>query len=102
MGVVLDEKAISGKERDILAAIAEATEPDRIEIEKGLSLIAVVGRGMIKTPGTASRVFTAVARAGINIRMIDQGSSELNIILAVDERDFERAIDTIYREFVHA
>jgi len=102
MGVVLDEKAISGKERDILAAIAEATEPDHIEIEKGLSLIAVVGRGMIKTPGTASRVFTAVARAGINIRMIDQGSSELNIILAVDERDFERAIDTIYREFVHA
>ena len=84
------------------SAIARATEPDHIEIEKGLSLIAVVGRGMIKTPGTASRVFAAVARAGINVRMIDQGSSELNIILAVEEKDFERAIDTIYREFIHA
>lgn len=102
MGVVLDEKVIAGKEREILAAIARATEPDHIEIEKGLSLIAVVGRGMIKTPGTASRVFAAVARAGINVRMIDQGSSELNIILAVEEKDFERAIDTIYREFIHA
>ena len=57
---------------------------------------------MIKTPGTASRVFAAVARAGINVRMIDQGSSELNIILAVEEKDFDRAIDTIYREFIHA
>lgn len=102
MGVVLDEKVIAGKEREILAAIARATEPDHIEIEKGLSLIAVVGRGMIKTPGTASRVFAAVARAGINVRMIDQGSSELNIILAVEEKDFDRAIDTIYREFIHA
>ena len=100
MGVVIDQKAIGGREREILSEIARATNPDKIEIERDLALIAVVGRGMIKTPGTASRVFSAVASAGINIRMIDQGSSELNIIIGVEEKDFEKAIETVYRAFV--
>ena len=65
-------------------------------------MLAVVGRGMRKMRGTAARVCAALAHANINIRMIDQGSSELNIILAVEEKDFDRAIDTIYREFIHA
>ena len=100
MGVVIDQKAIGGREREILSEIARATNPDKIEIERNLALIAVVGRGMIKTTGTASRVFSAVASAGINIRMIDQGSSELNIIIGVEEKDFEKAIETVYRAFV--
>lgn len=100
MGVVIDQKAIGGREREILSEIARATNPDKIEIERDLALIAVVGRGMIKTTGTASRVFSAVASAGINIRMIDQGSSELNIIIGVEEKDFEKAIETVYRAFV--
>ena len=74
--------------------------PDSISVEGGLALIAVVGRGMVKAKGTAARVFRAVADASVNIRMIDQGSCELNIILGVDESDFERAMNAIYAEFM--
>jgi len=73
--------------------------PDSIEYQKSLSLIAVVGRGMVRTKGTAARVFAAVAEAGVNIRMIDQGSSELNIIIGVNDSDFERAMRAIYEAF---
>ncbi|MBP0990041.1 MAG: ACT domain-containing protein, partial [Oscillospiraceae bacterium] len=72
---------------------------DKIEIESSLALIAVVGRGMVKSKGSAARIFSAVANAGVNIRMIDQGSSELNIILGVSEEDFETAIRAIYSAF---
>ena len=64
-----------------------------------LALIAVVGRGMVKAKGTAARVFDAISRADVNIRMIDQGSSEFNIIIGVDAKDFERAQKAIYAEF---
>jgi aspartate kinase len=76
------------------------TKPDSISIEDGLALIAVVGRGMIKAKGTAARVFAALSGAGINIRMIDQGSSELNIVVGVEEHDFKDALSAIYNEFV--
>ena len=74
-------------------------KPDSIQYQKSLALIAVVGRGMVRTKGTAARVFTAVAEAGVNIRMIDQGSSELNIIIGVNDGDFERAMRAIYNAF---
>jgi aspartate kinase len=74
--------------------------PDSIDYQKSLSLIAVVGRGMIRTKGTAARVFRAVAEAGVNVRMIDQGSSELNIIVGVNNADFSRAVRAIYAAFV--
>jgi len=73
--------------------------PDSIEYQRSLSLIAVVGRGMIRTKGTAARVFKAVADAGVNVRMIDQGSSELNIIIGVNDSDFEKAMQAIYSAF---
>ena len=73
--------------------------PDSIEYQRSLSLIAVVGRGMIRTKGTAARVFGAVADAGVNVRMIDQGSSELNIIIGVNDSDFEKAMQAIYDAF---
>ena len=73
---------------------------DHVEIMDGLCLIAVVGRGMVKAKGTAARVFNAVSTAGVNIRMIDQGSSELNIILGVDEDAYETALAAIFKEFV--
>ena len=73
--------------------------PDSIEYQKSLSLIAVVGRGMVRTKGTAARVFKAISEAGVNIRMIDQGSSELNIIIGVNDSDFERAMGAIYNAF---
>ena len=60
----------------------------------------MVGRGMVKAKGTAARVFDAISNSGVNIRMIDQGSCELNIIVGIDEHDFETAIKAIYSEFV--
>lgn len=100
MSVVVAENAIKGRERELLSRISALVSPDNIDIEKGIALIAVVGRGMIRTQGTACRVFDALAREGINIRMIDQGSSELNIIIGVEEHDFGSAIRTVYNEFV--
>lgn len=73
--------------------------PDSIEYQKSLSLIAVVGRGMIRTKGTAAKVFRAIADADVNVRMIDQGSSELNIIIGVNDSDFEKAMQGIYNAF---
>ena len=76
--------------------------PDSIETEDGIALIAVVGRGMCRTRGVAARIFAALAHAHINVRMIDQGSSELNVIVAVKETDFEQAIRCIYEMFVNS
>ena len=101
MCVVINSEDIKGREREILGAISKSINPDNLELEGSLALIAVVGRGMAGMPGTASRVFTALAREGINISMIDQGSSELNIIIGVHESNFETAIRCIYSEFNH-
>ena len=75
-------------------------EPDSIDLEADLSLIAVVGRGMKSTRGTAGRIFSALAHANVNVKMIDQGSSELNVIIGVSNEDFEQAIKAIYDIFV--
>ena len=75
-------------------------DEDELNVEDNLALIAVVGRGMVKARGTAARVFAAVSDAGVNIKMIDQGSSELNIIIGIEEHDFNTAIEAIYNEFV--
>lgn len=99
MSVVLNTEAIKGKRDDITREIFKVCSPDTFTIEDGISLIAVVGRGMVKTKGVAARMLTAVYNAGINIRMIDQGSSEINIIIAVDECDYESALKAIYTEF---
>lgn len=100
MSVVLNTHDISEHKKAIIESICESVNPDSVSIEDGLALVAVVGRAMAKTKGTAYRVFKAVAEAGINVKMIDQGSSELNIILGVDESDFDAALNAIYAEFV--
>ena len=84
----------------MIAGINRRARPDSIVSEDGLALLAVVGRGMVKAKGTAARIFSAISEADINIRMIDQGSSELSIIVGVDERDLEKALNAIYDEFV--
>ncbi len=99
MCVVIAEKEIKGKEKEILTRIAKEVNPDNMDIETDIGLIAVVGRGMISKPGTAHRIFKAIAADNINVRMIDQGSSELNIIIGVYEKDFGRTIELIYNEF---
>ncbi len=98
--VVLNRNDMVDRENELIAAMQKAVEPDRIHLVENLCLIAVVGRGMISSPGTAARLFSALAKKGINIRMIDQGSSELNIIVALNEKDYESALQAIYSEFV--
>ncbi len=100
MSVVVNSHDIIGKRDFLLTEVCRLTEPDTIEIEDNLALIAVVGRSMVKAKGTAARIFSSLADASINIKMIDQGSSELNIIIGVDEADYLAAMQTIYSEFV--
>lgn len=88
------------KEQKVVAGLHRLTRPDSIDIESDLALIAVVGRGMRSTRGTAGRIFSALAHANVNVKMIDQGSSELNIIIGVSDNDFEAAIKAIYDMFV--
>lgn len=100
MTVVVHADEFMNKEQSVVSAIHRLVEPDSVEIESGLALIAVVGRGMKSASGTASKVFTALSNKGINIRMIDQGSSELNIIIGVKNSDFDNAIKAIYDTFI--
>ena len=102
MTIVVHADEFIDKEQSVVSAIHRLAEPDSVEIESGLALIAVVGRGMKSASGTAGKLFTALANKGINIKMIDQGSSELNIIIGVENRDFETAIKAIYDIFVVA
>ncbi|MBQ8094386.1 MAG: aspartate kinase [Clostridia bacterium] len=100
MCVVVHEDALIGKKEKLVARIHELCQPDSVEIHSGLALIATVGRGMVRSKGVSACLFNALAKAGVNIRLIDQGSSELNIIVGVDNLDFENAVRAIYRAFV--
>ncbi|MDO5132490.1 MAG: aspartate kinase [Eubacteriales bacterium] len=100
MTIVVHADEFIEKEQRVVSAIHRLAKPDSIEIESDLALIAVVGRGMKSTRGTAGRIFSALAHAHVNVRMIDQGSSELNIIIGVENRDFETALQAIYDIFV--
>jgi len=101
MTLIIADTEIGGKLQELVGGIREAVSPDRLEIQSDLALIATVGHGMAYKPGTASRLFTALSRVGVNIKMIDQGSSELNIIVAVAGEDYEKAINAIYEEFIN-
>ena len=101
MTVYVNQHEFEEHEQLILSEIRRLCEPDVIELETDLALIAVVGRGMKKNKGIAARVFAALAHSGINIRMIDQGSSEMNIIIGVDGKDFESSVQAIYDVFVN-
>ncbi len=100
MTVVVHESEFMDKEQQVVSEIHRLANPDTIEIESDLALIAVVGRGMKAQRGTSGRIFSALAHAHVNVRMIDQGSSELNIIIGVENSDYERAIRAIYAIFV--
>lgn len=100
MTVYVHQDEFEEKEQQVIAGIHRAVQPDFVEMEEDLALIAVVGRGMRSTRGTAGRIFSALAHANVNVKMIDQGSSELNIIIGVENRDFETAVKAIYDIFV--
>ena len=102
MTVFVHQDEFMDKEQKVVSAIHRLVNPDSIDIEADLALIAVVGRGMKSTRGTAGRIFSALAHANVNVKMIDQGSSELNIIIGVANEDYETAIKAIYDIFVLA
>lgn len=100
MTILVHQDEFINKEQSVVSEIHRLTHPDSIDIESELALIAVVGRGMKSSRGTAGRIFAALAHANVNVKMIDQGSSELNIIIGVRNEDFEAAIEAIYNIFV--
>ena len=100
MCVVVHHDALQKCREAIINRIVELAEPDTITIHDNMAVIATVGRGMVHNCGTAARLFGAMSRSGINVRMIDQGSSELSIIVGVNDSDFEQTIRAIYHEFV--
>lgn len=100
MTIFIHQDEFQEKEQKVIAGIHRAVEPDLLELESDLALIAVVGRGMKSTRGTSGRIFSALSHANVNVKMIDQGSSELNIIIGVRNHDFEEAIKAIYDIFV--
>ncbi len=101
MSVIVKSSELAGRLEYILNDICQEAAPDSINAEDGIALIAVVGRAMVKSKGTAAKVFKAIAEADVNVKMIDQGSDELNIIIGIEESDFEKAVRAIYKEFVN-
>lgn len=102
MSITLDSKQLEPVRDKVIAEIRKAAAPDHIEIEDGIALLAVVGRRMKNTRGTVARIFASMAHARINVKMIDQGSSELNVIIGVSEHDLPEAIRRIYDMFINS
>ncbi len=100
MSIVVSTDVLEDRREKIVTSINRSVRPDHIFIEDNLALLAVVGRAMVKAKGTAARVFDAISNAGVNIRMIDQGSSEISIIVGIEAHELNRALDAIYAEFV--
>ena len=100
VSVIVEAKWLEGRVEQVLDEIRRTMEPDEIDYVPGIALIAIVGEEMARTPGIAARVFTALAAAGVNVRLINQGASELNIIVGVAPEDYPTAVRAIYGAFV--
>jgi aspartate kinase len=100
MCVVIDQKNFEPVENVVLQEIRNHCDPDAIDVERNLALIATVGHGMSRRIGVSSRLFTALANAGVNVRIIDQGASEISIIVGVDAADLGKGLRAIYDAFV--
>ncbi|MDR1247406.1 MAG: aspartate kinase [Clostridiales Family XIII bacterium] len=100
VSIVIAKKYLADKLPEIIEEFERKLRPDSIEIFEDMALIATVGKGMAARPGVSATLFSALYEAGVNIRMIDQGSSEMNIIVGVENKDFEVAIRAIYKAFV--
>ena len=99
MSVIVDAGDFRAKRSEILERVHDRLAPDALIVDTEIALIAVVGLGMVYRKGVAARLFSALADADVNIRMIDQGSSEINIIVGVDESDYEKAVKALYDAF---
>ncbi|WIF95808.1 aspartate kinase [Caminicella sporogenes] len=101
ISLIIESSKLENKIDKIINEINKQCKPDSIDIYENIALIATVGHGMAYTPGIAAKLFSAVAKANVNVRMIDQGSSEINIIIGVENKDFEKAVKAIYNAFVN-
>jgi aspartate kinase len=99
ISVIVEDRELDGMDALVLEDIRRQLQPDHIGIERDLALIAIVGEGMARTVGIAARIFTALAGAGVNVRIINQGASEINIIVGVAAADYQRAVRALYRAF---
>ena len=97
--VVVSDSELKNKKERIVDEIKRACNPDSIVVHPNMALIATVGKGMAKTKGVAAKIFGALAEANVNIRMIDQGSSEMNILVGIENDNFEKGIKAIYEAF---
>lgn len=100
VSLVIDDNELEDKLDTILDEINSQCSPDTLIVYPNMALIAVVGSGMIRTKGVSAKVFGALSKNNVNIRMINQGSSELSIIVGIENDDFERAINSVYDAFV--
>jgi aspartate kinase len=100
MSLVIADAQLNDKLEKLLAGIRQECQPDSLDVYPNMALVATVGRGMAHIPGMASKLFSALAKAHINVRMIDQGSSEINIIVGVETADFDNAVRAVYEAFV--
>jgi aspartate kinase len=100
ISVIVEDAQLQGLEEVIVDEIRRQLQPDSLFIEKNLALVAVVGEGMVRTVGIAAKIFDALKRARINVRVINQGASEMNIIIGVAAADYERAVRALYSAFV--
>lgn len=99
VSLVISDEQLNDKLDDVLEEINRQCRPDSLEVYSDISLIAVVGQGMVRSKGTSSKVFDSLANSSVNVRMINQGSSEINIIVGVENNDFEKSINSIYNAF---
>ncbi len=100
LSVIIDDRQLDHKLEKVVSEIQTACTPDTLETHPNMAMVAVVGRAMVHTQGVAAKVFTAIAQAGVNIRMINQGSSEISIIIGVENEDYENTIRAIYKAFI--
>ncbi len=100
ISVIVEDGQLQGLEEVIIDEIRRQLQPDSLCIEKNLALVAIVGEGMVRTVGIAAKIFTALKEAKINVRVINQGASEMNIIIGVAAIDYERAVCALYSAFV--
>jgi aspartate kinase len=100
INVIVDTAELGSQLEDVLNEIRQTLEPDKLEVEADLALLAVVGEDMAHNVGIAAKVFIALRDASVNVRVINQGASELNIIIGVAPSDFENAMRALYARFV--
>jgi aspartate kinase len=100
MSVILRTEEMADQRQSVLEDLERVLQPERLEVLEELALIATVGQGMSHRVGVAGQLFGALAAAGVNVRMVNQGASEINIIIGVANADYEKAVRAIYAAFV--